>query len=318
MLSDRPLVSILIPCYNAEPWLKATLSSALAQTGIEKEIILVDDGSTDQSLAIARSFRNPELKIVSQENRGQSASFNRAIREAQGDFFEYLDADDLLHPEKIARQLAALRAQPVDSVASGAWARFHDDPESARFQSEAIWTDMDPVTWLATSWAGGGMMHGAAWLVPRGVAERAGPWSEDLNLVNDFDYFSRILLQSTGVKFCRDALSYYRSGLPGSLSSTKSRNAWESAYRSFTRGTQALLARENSPRTRKAAAHTFQSFAYAAYPTAPDLVREAERRVAELGGSDLELGGGRVFRFLSRALNWKIARRAQRLWHSRR
>jgi glycosyltransferase involved in cell wall biosynthesis len=295
--------------------LPETLQSALAQTYSRTEIIVVDDGSTDSSGTIAQSYSSARLRVLAQENAGQSAAFNRALREAQGDYFEYLDADDLLHPEKIARQIAALKACDSARVASGAWARFTSDPASARFEQEAIWSDLAAVDWLVSSWSGGGMMHGAAWLVPRAVAERAGSWGEDLSLVNDFDYFARVLLQSSGVKFCSEARTYYRSGLSGSLSDQKSPRAWRSAFDSFTRGTSALLAREDSPRTRRAAAITFQSFAFGAYPAEPALVLQAERRVRELGGCDLRLRCGLFFNMLARSLGWKTARRIQHFYH---
>jgi hypothetical protein len=162
------------------------------------------------------------------------------------------------------------------------------------------------------------MMHGAAWLIPRAIAERAGPWSEDLTLVNDFDYFTRVLLQSAGVKFCRDALTYYRSGLPGSVSAQKTPRAWQSAFAAFSRGTAQLLNKENSERTRRAAAITFQSFAHSAYPLVPDLVKQAEQRVKELGGSDRPLRSGRIFNTLSAVGGWKFARRLQFFSHQLR
>ncbi len=308
---SEPLVSIIIPCYNAAEWLAETLCSAQAQTWTRKEILIIDDGSTDQSLAVAKRFERSGLKIFSQRNAGQSSAFNHGLREAQGDYCEFLDADDLLHPEKIARQIDVLRRVGPSWIASGAWARFENTIAEARFQEEPVWRDLDPVSWLTTSWSGGGMMHGAAWLVPRHLVDRAGHWGADLSLVNDFDFFCRVLLQSEGVRFCPEALSYYRSGLHSSLSAQKSEKAWLSAYQSFTRGTAHLLAHENSARTRAAAARTFQSFAYAAYPTVPDLVSQAEQRVRELGGSDHKLRSGRLFNALAGFAGWKFARRMQ-------
>lgn len=309
-----PFVSILIPCYNAAPFLGDTIRSALAQTWARKEVIIVDDGSTDGSLEIAGRFESHGVKVVSQTNAGQSAAFNRGLREAQGDYCEFLDSDDLLHPEKIRRQVEALAPLEPGWIASGAWARFQVTPGEASFQEELVWRDLDPVAWLASSWSGGGMMHGAAWLIPRVIVDRAGPWAEDLTLVNDFDFFSRAVLQSAGIKFCRDALSYYRSGVAGSVSSLNSYGAWVSAYESFTRGTNLLLSRENSPRTRTAVARTFQSFAYSAYPTAPDLVAKAEARVRDLGGSDYKLKSGPLFNTISAFAGWKFARKAQAMY----
>src|SRR5689334_12629004 len=92
----RPRVSILVPCYNAARWLPATLASALAQTESSIEVIVVDDGSTDESLAVARSYESRGVRVFSQRNAGASAARNRAMREARGEFLQFLDADDLL------------------------------------------------------------------------------------------------------------------------------------------------------------------------------------------------------------------------------
>lgn len=124
------LVSILIPCYNAEPWLAETLESALQQTWKNTEIIVVDDGSSDGSLAVAKKFESNGVKVISQTNKGASAARNRALQEAQGDFIQYLDADDLLAPDKIERQMQLLDCdRNSDYIVSGAWARFTKLPQ---------------------------------------------------------------------------------------------------------------------------------------------------------------------------------------------
>lgn len=316
---NPPRVSVLIPCYNVAPWLEEAVGSVRAQTWRNYEIILVDDGSTDDTLAVANRLAGPDFKVLHQPNGGQCSAFNAAFRHAQGDYIEYLDADDLLHPAKLEVQLQRLAALPPGWIASGAWARFQLDPAEARFEPEDVWRDLAPVDWLVSSWSGGGMMHGAAWLAPRTVAEAAGPWDERLSLINDFDFFSRLLLASQGVAFCAEARSYYRSGLAGSLSGRTSRRAWESAFLSTELGTKSLLTREDSPRTRRAAAINWQRLVYSAYPFAPDLVARGEAEVRALGGCELEIGGGPVFQGLRRAFGWKIARHAQilgrRLFH---
>ncbi len=306
-----PLVSVVIPCYNAAPWLAATVASVRAQTWKRVEIIIVNDGSKDASGQIADQLAGPDLKVVHQANAGQCAAFNRGIALAQGDFLEYLDADDLLAPDKLAVQVRRLAELPAGWIASGAWGRFENEPAATRFDPEAVWRDLSPVDWLITSWQGGGMMHGAAWLVPRAVAQAAGPWDERLSLINDFDYFTRVLLASQGVAFCPEARTYYRSGVAGSLSRATSRRSWESAFLSTELGTTNLLAREDSPRVRQAAATNWQRLVYSAYPFVPDLVAKGEAEIARLGGSSLKIGGGPVFQVLQRVAGWKLARRAQ-------
>lgn len=307
----EPLVSVVIPCYNAGPWLATAVESVRAQTWRRHEIILVDDGSSDGSGELADRLAGNDMRVHHQKNMGQCAALNTGLRHAQGEFCQYLDADDILAPDKIALQLRRLGELSPGWIASGEWARFENDPAEALFTPEAVWRDLSPVEWLTTSWSGGGMMHGAAWLCPREVIKAGGPWDESLTLINDLEYFTRLLLASAGVAFCPSARTYYRSNVSGSLSRRTSRAAWESAFRATELSSSALIARENSDATRRACAMNLQRLIHSAYPDAADLVSRAEKRIAELGGSDLVPGGGPVFQKLSRIVGWKAARRAQ-------
>jgi glycosyltransferase involved in cell wall biosynthesis len=309
----KPLVSILVPCYNAEPWVAQTLRSALAQTWPRTEVIVVDDGSRDRSREAVRPFASARLKLICQENRGASAARNRALAEAQGDFIQFLDADDLLAPDKLEVQLRRLGEAGPDCVAACRWGRFHDDPAAAWFVPEPFWTDLAPVDWLVSCWERVSMMHPAAWLLPRGVADRAGPWDERLSLNDDGEYFSRVVLASSRVCFCPGAVTYYRSGIPSSLCNARSPAAWASAYLSSWLSAAALLRREDNPRARRACARQFQSFIYAAYPEAPSLIRKAQERVRQLGGGDLPCPGGPRFRLVAALLGWRGAKWLQHL-----
>ena len=312
-MQARSLVSIVIPAFNAERWLAHAVKSALDQTWPWTEIVVVNDGSRDGTRAVAASFHSATVRVIDQANRGAAAARNRGFLESRGEFIQYLDADDLLDPRKIEVQMTRLTREEPSCVAAGSWGRFHEDPWAAQFVRERAWADLPPVDWLVCSWMGGGMMHPAAWLVPRDVIERAGPWDETLTLNDDGEFFCRALLRSRGVKFCGDARSYYRSGVAGTLSGSRSRVAYESAWRATEACRRHLLASEDSPRTRRAAADSFQRLAHQLHPTAPDLVRRAEARVRELGGSDLPCDGGPTFRLVRSVVGWKIARRLQRL-----
>lgn len=108
----QPRVSVIIPAYNAERWLPATLDSVCSQSLLEIEILVVDDGSTDRTVEIAAAFaaRDPRVRIIYQENAGVGAARNRAIAEAAGEYIAPLDADDLWYPEKLAHQVACMDA----------------------------------------------------------------------------------------------------------------------------------------------------------------------------------------------------------------
>lgn len=313
----NPLVSICMPAYNAEKYLARTLRSALAQTYPRKEILVIDDGSRDGTLALARQFESATVKVIAQENRGQSATENRAIRESQGELLEFLDADDLMSPDKLEVQVRRLASEGDDCVATCRWGRFQEEPEDAYFRPEPFWTDLAPVDWLVACWERHSMMHGASWLIPRAVIDRSGPWDETLSLINDFDFFPRVLLACRKVCFCPEAVTYYRSCLPTSLSGSTSPKALDSAIRALEAGTSNLLAAEDSPRTRRACVRQFQEFIYSYYPDCGEYLARAEGHVARLGGPQFGPQGGRAFRLAARLVGWRAARRLQR-WALRR
>jgi glycosyltransferase involved in cell wall biosynthesis len=110
------LVSVIVPVYNVEAYLADTIRSVLAQTYTNFEMIIVDDGSTDGSLDIARGFSDPRIKIVRQTNRGLAGARNTGIRNAQGEYLAFLDADDLWLTQKLALHVRHLQQNPQVGV----------------------------------------------------------------------------------------------------------------------------------------------------------------------------------------------------------
>lgn len=108
-------MSVVIPCYNGAAYLRETLASVLAQTYQPIEVLVIDDGSTDNSAAIANEF-GPPVRVIQQPNQGGSVARNRGIDEAQGDWIAFLDADDLWLPEKLERQVRLIRPD-INAVA---------------------------------------------------------------------------------------------------------------------------------------------------------------------------------------------------------
>lgn len=305
-----PLVSILIPCYNSARWIAATLESALAQTHPRCEIIVVDDGSIDDSAALVERYIARGVKLVRQSNAGGAAARNTALRHARGDFIQYLDSDDLLAPDKIALQVAALAAAPAGTVAAGPWGRFTDDPAAARFQPEPVWADHAPIDWLARSWAGGGMFPPIVWLVPRALADAAGPWNETLSLDDDGEYFSRVLLRAAHIRFVPGARSFYRAHGGPRVSAGRGRKAALSSFTSTDLKARALLAAEDSPRVRLALAHLWQRFIWEQCAAAPDLAADAEARLKSLPALQPP-DGPTAYRLAACLLGWRRARRLQ-------
>jgi len=305
-----PLVSILIPCYNAEKWIVQTLQSALAQTWNPTEIIVVDDGSTDSSLELISAFGPRGVRIISQEHQNASAARNRALREALGDYVQFLDADDLLASDKIEIQVNDLLKAGSNYVASGPWGYFRGSTAQTRFIRKPHWKNMAPVEFLTEMWEHGGMMAPNSWLIPRPMIERAGPWNEALTHSDDAEYFCRILLSSNGVRFCENAKAYYRKGHNHRLSAMNSIEKIRSRETAIRLSVEGLLAAENSVRTKRACAARYQGFAYAVYPRTPSIWKAARRLALELsnGTKPPMTAINPCAQWFSRFLGWKFTR----------
>lgn len=307
-----PLVSIVIPSYNAARWLEATLETALSQTHSPCEVIVVDDGSTDDSLLIAQRFRSRGVIVLSQQNGGASAARNRALSIARGEYVQFLDADDLLAPDKIERQLAVLRAHGDGFVASSEWVRFTDELPPGPLTPQPTWRDMSAIDFLVMCAMEELMFPPIAWLIPKALCERAGGWDEQISLNDDGEYMSRVLAASDGIVFASGARAYYRSGNPASYASQRSSRAAESELRAWDRLVSTMMALEDSPRTRLAAATGYQRIEAAWIGRCDGVMERAADRERDFGGGRYRFEGGPLFRSAMKLVGWKPAMRLRR------
>lgn len=285
-MSSKPLVSILITAYNAEEFLAETLESAVGQSWPRREIILVDDGSHDGTADVARRFKSRGVTVISRENGGLSAGVNTAYEHCHGDYIQYLDADDLLAPDKIETQLSALReGDSKRLLLSSPWARFYHRRRALQFVRNSFWEDLTPVEWLLRKMSEGTHMQNATWLVSRELAEAAGPWDTSLHYDQDGEYFARVLMASEGTRFVPDTGIFYRSSGSGSISYIgNSDKKMESLFRSMKLTIRYLRSLEESERVRKACVTYLQTWYGVFYPDKTDIVGEMQALAAELGG----------------------------------
>ena len=210
----QPLVSILIPTFNTQRWIADAIESALAQTWQRKEIMVVDDGSTDQTFSVARQFASNTVKIVPQSNQGAAAARNKAYSICQGDYIQWLDADDVMAPDKITRQMeASAGLVSRHTLLSSAWGHFFDRPDRADFVPNSLWSDLSPLEWLLRKLEHNYFMSCAVWLVSRELTEAAGRWDTRLSVDDDGEYFCRVVRASDGIRFVPEARVFYRRGL---------------------------------------------------------------------------------------------------------
>jgi glycosyltransferase involved in cell wall biosynthesis len=309
----KPLVSILIPTYNAEEFVAETLQSAIAQTWLRKEIIVVDDGSNDQTLEIARRFASKEVVVVSTTNQGAAAARNHALSLSQGDYIQWLDADDLLAPDKIERQLATLKeSDSRRALLSSPWAFFNYRINRARFVQTPLWQDLSPFEWLLRKMGQNLHMQTATWLTSRELVEAAGPWDTRLWSDDDGEYFCRVLLAAERTRFVQEARVFYRITPSSRLSYIGTSDRKKDALLiSMKLHVQYLRSLEDSERVRKACVTYLQNWYHHFYPERPDLITELQKLASQLQGRLVEPRLRWKYAWMKPIFGWKAAKLAQ-------
>lgn len=305
------LVSVIIPAYNAERWISDTIKSALSQTWQRKEIIIVNDGSTDNTLGIARQFESKSVKIITQMNSGANAARNKGLEFAQGDYIQWLDADDILAPDKISQQLKHINGDKSGRVLfSGAWSKFFFRTAKARFKPSFLWQDLEPVEWIFRKMNDNVWMTVESWLVSRKLTQLAGPWNPET--YEDGEYFCRVVSASERIKFVPEAKSYYRVGIPGSMNTSigKSDKILEFQFLSIYLQTRCLLSLEDSERTRKACLRYLQNWLIYFYPEKTSILEKANNLAKELGGKLSPPALKWRYYVIKQVFGWKMAKRA--------
>lgn len=195
----RPTISCVIPAYNAEAYLAESIRSVLDQTVKPDEVLVVDDGSADRTRQITESCGEP-VRYILQDGRGPSAARNYGVRVSAGEFVSFLDADDLWHPEKLARQLACFEAEPGLMICLThvelKWEQSLD-AEQKRFANHTrgrIVPGFATITMLAR----------------REALDRLGPLNSSLVCADATDWLMRARDMGLAMRVMPDALVYHR------------------------------------------------------------------------------------------------------------
>lgn len=234
-MSDAVSVSVITPCYNGSRFLRQTLESVLAQTRPPLEVLVVDDGSTDDSAQVAESF-GPPVRVIRQSNQGESVARNRALTEARGDYAVFLDADDLLESRSLER-LADSVSGRTGAVALMGCAWFSEDPfapyatglpKHSAFYPAIIESNLAPV-------------H--CWFAPVELVRRAGGFLGDLQWFEDWDLWWRVGLLGPELVRVPHAGALYRRHPQSQLATTKMADRTRGHARLMGRMGTALLQR---------------------------------------------------------------------------
>ena len=212
MSSGKPrsgLVSVIVPVFNREAFLREAVGSALGQTYRPIEVILVDDGSTDGTVRLCDELASehaPLVRVIHQRNSGPGEAREAGRRAAVGEFLQYLDSDDLLHPEKLERQVAALSGRPDCGAAycrTREYAIGEAPSDRASLQTGEEFEELFPR-----------LLRGRCWqtvtpLFRRSAADRIGPWTS-LSQEEDWEYDARAGAAGVRLVWCPEFLADHR------------------------------------------------------------------------------------------------------------
>jgi glycosyltransferase involved in cell wall biosynthesis len=204
MSSGQPLVSIIVPAYNQGHYLAEAIRSCLDQTYPAFELLVVDDGSTDNTREVAQGFGDSRVKYFYQENRGLSAARNTGMNNSRGDLLTFLDSDDRFLPQKLERLVPLFANDPDLGFAAGQAILIDQDGSilDRPFESSLP----EPLENLAL----GNPFHVGSAMVSRRWQEKIGFFDETLRSYEDWDYWLRLAIAGAGMKTIRQPVSMYR------------------------------------------------------------------------------------------------------------
>ncbi|MDN3584420.1 glycosyltransferase family 2 protein [Mucilaginibacter flavus] len=301
------LVSVCVPAYNCGLYIADTLRCLCAQSYQNIEIIVVNDGSDDDTVDRANAIKDSRIRLLDIPNRGAAGARNMAYEHSSGDFIVFFDADDIVGPDFISTQLQTALQWP-DCIVVSAWGRFYTDTGlDFKLCEEPLSTPHTLEEWIITNWYNS--QHNTPpgrLFLPRSIVEQAGPWNEQLTLNDDFEFFTRVALHAKMIVPAPSALYYYRSGVNG-LSSQKTDEAYMSLFRSMQLSFEhAITVYGKNEKVRRSCANLWQAYIYEVYPRLKQQRIFAKQQIKALGGADFAYPAGGLTRLLIRLAGWRI------------
>jgi glycosyltransferase involved in cell wall biosynthesis len=319
-LKDK--VSIIIPSHNKADYILDSIESALNQTWTNIEVIVVDDCSTDCTKEILSKINDERLKVHFVGFKNASAARNFGINKSDGDFIQFLDADDILKPEKIRTQLIDMDFK-TDVLGVTNTNSFYESikEDGNEIDTEFLKFSENPFAFICNMFKSvdSGMVQPNAWLVPRQIIDASGFWNESLSVDDDGEFFCRVILQSKKIIHTDKILNYYRKYKIASsnLSAQKTETGFTSMLNS------ALLKKEHLENYVSKNKIVFNlkpifnsllvNVMVASYPKFKGISNTARKHLDYKEELVLPKLGGKSMEFLKKITSWKIAKQIHSL-----
>jgi glycosyltransferase involved in cell wall biosynthesis len=313
------LVSVILPVYNSAAYLERTINSVLSQTYFQIELIIIDDGSTDQSVEVANKYVHlPNVRFIKQLNAGAAIARNIGLDQASGDYIQFIDAGDIISKDKIEKQVASLHGT-FDKLAVCNYKIFNKESElqttSFPDQSSFIFSSENPQEFLINLWGGNGernFIQTNCWLVPKNLIDKAGVWRAYRCPDDDGEFFARVVLASNGIVYTPGVYNFYHSasGRFDQLSKSKNYKYLMNTLLTIDLKHKYLLKKGFHPKIKKAISYQYLMFAVDVYPAQLVLSKIAFRRYKRLNEkAKIPVLGGFIVELCKYILGWRITKR---------
>ena len=309
-----PKVSIIIPSHNKGKYLREAVQSALSQTWDNTEVVVIDDNSTDESREILAEINDSRLHVFLQSFNNASAARNFGLNHSDSEFIQFLDADDVLHPEKISIQLADMEF--CDDVLGVCNTKsFYEiiSEEGKEVDTAFLKFSADPLQFILNLYRSPdkGMVQPNAWLVSRKVIDKAGRWNENITVDDDGEFFCRVILNAKKIIHTDRILNYYRKfHEAGGLSMEKSEKAFRSMLNAAILKKRHLETKiKNTEGLSSAINSLFSSIMVSAYPRYKNIAAEAYAHIDPAAPVAIPVIGGPVLEMMKKSFGWQFAKK---------
>lgn len=303
-MQNKPLISIIIPIYNSENYIRDTILSCTSQSYQNIEIILINDGSTDQTESVINQITDDRIQYFKVENSGACNARNFGISKSKGQLLQFLDHDDLLDSEKLLHQIKYYEENGDDYIYSCSMGSVSDEVKTVDEQFAPYQKNFSPLDYfkLKLSIFAEDITTGA-WLTPSKLIHSTYGWDSNSGLNDDGEYFMRVILNSKGIISCKESIFYFRRDVPGSLSkqfdSKEVYIKWLFSYQSYVKH---FLQRFEGSIGRRLSWMALSVYYCNSYPHYPDLLKQCKAEMNNLGYKQPFPIGGKIFTIVANVM----------------
>ncbi|MBR5443653.1 MAG: glycosyltransferase family 2 protein [Paludibacteraceae bacterium] len=314
-MKTNPLVSIIMPAYNASAYIAEAIESVLDQTWTNWELIIVDDGSTDDTLQIVRQFaaQDNRIQVYHQANQGGCVARNTALKHIIGDYIQYLDADDKLERNKLSLQLNTDLDE--DTIVYGSCLRLLANGQCTKASMWSLCQDYVPaVDAQVAIWENHlNSFPYSTYLLPRKLVMAVGNWNESLMRAQDCEYMARVLALAKQLLYVPDAIFYYRQVENSVSGKPLSQQQLQSEALVCDVIADVILSHSKSIYAKRACEIHYTDVLTAWYPQNRFLVKDMVKSM-NVRGLNLNFENrGRLFHMLKNIFGWRVAVRIIKL-----